>query len=524
MTPKARLLLALAALALGLLIAALLIEALAAYRWHRTLDNNPYYRAKVENGYLPQHDIRPLQPYTGTPDPAFRPQLEAQHQTAPPSPCTPANYNETTEERRQRYQHFLTLDEEHRACAATTHLETVLLLDADANLRKRYGQIPMLMLHYFHAYTMDDPRDALTRTARRTLQQTFHHRNTAPFLECPLEPDLEATLLPLDSQSECPGGALLFIRPRKNPVFFPPSDEALPPDTPWAVPFYRYKPNLRNHRGSFGKPINTNSLGFRNPEIARPKPPGTYRILCIGGSTTEEGQTDDTTYPAVLQRLLREYTRNDRIEVVNCGIVGAGTIHEVIAAADYLALEPDLVLFYEGVNEINGYIAAYGYMAASTLQRWARLSTFAKRTFPRALYPPDTTLDRYLDQYTFAQLGTVVSMLRARGAVIVFASADCPWSPCFTPDERDYFDWAVLGINPTCTTFTAWEHFLDRFNARLRQWCAEKGLAYLPLAENLAQGIEAYYDHCHLYDNAIALKTRILFEYLKDYVARQAAR
>ncbi|HOT49734.1 MAG TPA: hypothetical protein PLI07_02075 [Candidatus Hydrogenedentes bacterium] len=41
----------------------------------------------------------------------------------------------------------------------------------------------------------------------------------------------------------------------------------------------------------------TNSAGFRDDEIVLPKPPGIYRILCIGGSTTFERVRNDLTYP-----------------------------------------------------------------------------------------------------------------------------------------------------------------------------------------------------------------------------------
>jgi hypothetical protein len=45
-----------------------------------------------------------------------------------------------------------------------------------------------------------------------------------------------------------------------------------------------------------------NSFGFRSPEIEVPKPEGKFRIVCVGGSTTNAGRTNDTTYPALLEK------------------------------------------------------------------------------------------------------------------------------------------------------------------------------------------------------------------------------
>src|SRR5690349_13112377 len=45
---------------------------------------------------------------------------------------------------------------------------------------------------------------------------------------------------------------------------------------------FRMKPNLDLELGSYR--LHTNSLGFRGPEIAVPKPAGTFRIVVLGDS------------------------------------------------------------------------------------------------------------------------------------------------------------------------------------------------------------------------------------------------
>ena len=64
----------------------------------------------------------------------------------------------------------------------------------------------------------------------------------------------------------------------------------------------------------------TNSLGFRDEEISIPKPPGIYRIVCIGGSTTVEGPRNDLTYPKILQRLLQLLQHNRDEKSLTAGL------------------------------------------------------------------------------------------------------------------------------------------------------------------------------------------------------------
>src|SRR6202008_4755542 len=50
-----------------------------------------------------------------------------------------------------------------------------------------------------------------------------------------------------------------------------------------------------------------NSLGYRGPEIEIPNPPGVYRIVSLGGSTTYGSATKpEDAYPAQLQKILRD--------------------------------------------------------------------------------------------------------------------------------------------------------------------------------------------------------------------------
>ncbi|MGH7263548.1 MAG: hypothetical protein ACREMB_01680, partial [Candidatus Rokuibacteriota bacterium] len=63
---------------------------------------------------------------------------------------------------------------------------------------------------------------------------------------------------------------------------------------------YRQRPNSAFHYGN-GTTATSNAMGFRGPLVAVPKPPGTYRILLLGGSTTHGwGVGDEETIDAYM--------------------------------------------------------------------------------------------------------------------------------------------------------------------------------------------------------------------------------
>ena len=104
--------------------------------------------------------------------------------------------------------------------------------------------------------------------------------------------------------------------------------------------------------------VGINADGFRGEEFRRDKPPGVVRIMTLGASSTfGYHDRDDETYPHYLERLLNERlaTHPDRAsayEVLNFGIPHLASANIVaLFRAEGLAFAPDIVTFYEGVND-----------------------------------------------------------------------------------------------------------------------------------------------------------------------------
>lgn len=105
---------------------------------------------------------------------------------------------------------------------------------------------------------------------------------------------------------------------------------------------------MRPHQESFTQaaPVHTNALGFRDHEIATPKPPGTTRLIAIGDSLTfGAGVEAGSAWPKRLERALRTRRAATSIEVVNAGVEAYWTRQEVeLLRRRGLALDPDLVM------------------------------------------------------------------------------------------------------------------------------------------------------------------------------------
>lgn len=92
--------------------------------------------------------------------------------------------------------------------------------------------------------------------------------------------------------------------------------------------------------------------GYRGEDVAIPKPEGVMRIITLGGSTTYgHALTADEAYPARLQAILRADIASS-IEVINLGVPGYFSLDSLISLATRgIALQPDIVIVYDGVND-----------------------------------------------------------------------------------------------------------------------------------------------------------------------------
>jgi len=91
---------------------------------------------------------------------------------------------------------------------------------------------------------------------------------------------------------------------------------------------------------------------FRSGEATQKKPPGVFRILCVGGSSTwGKGVEDNETWPFLLEKKLIE--NGIDAQVINAGLPGYSSFQILILLREYLlSYDPDVVLMYAGFNDM----------------------------------------------------------------------------------------------------------------------------------------------------------------------------
>jgi len=103
--------------------------------------------------------------------------------------------------------------------------------------------------------------------------------------------------------------------------------------------------------------IETNSLGFRGPEITVPKPAGTLRVAFLGSSTTwcAEVSGNDKVWPYLVTMQLRRAYPHATIDYVNGGVPGYTVASSIANLRHRVApLQPDIIVIYDATNDLSG--------------------------------------------------------------------------------------------------------------------------------------------------------------------------
>ncbi|HNR35697.1 MAG TPA: GDSL-type esterase/lipase family protein [Candidatus Hydrogenedentes bacterium] len=294
----------------------------------------------------------------------------------------------------------------------------------------------------------------------------------------------------------------------------------LPESSPWEIPFFRYKKHLRDaYTGMGTHHVNTNNFGYRGADIVVPKPAGVLRIVCIGGSTTEEGE-ENATYPKLLEDRLRASFPGKAIEVVNCGVSGMTTVRHLLKLAEYLRFEPDLLVVYEGVNDICHELLVYWRYNQTKWQRLMGYSPFAGTFLNRWLFPSDESICRDLSALTVANMDAIRRAAGQAGVRTVVCGIASPDWPSLSRAEREYLDYRMRGFCAGKGRMTAktYRHIVTLLNSALKDFCRRKKLLYIPIEEYITGGLYYFSDNCHLRPNGIAQKADIIADALCPYI------
>jgi lysophospholipase L1-like esterase len=262
----------------------------------------------------------------------------------------------------------------------------------------------------------------------------------------------------------------------------------------WHVRWQEYEPgaHLDVVAGGVRFVVQMNSEGYRTHEFAVPKPDGLVRVVCIGGSTTVAGRTNDETYPALLEEKLRRRFPGLRVEVLNLGVSSVTTEYWLQRLGRVLAYEPDVIIQYQGINDIS-WRHLPRYAEAHPRRGRAYRSLLVQRLFPF----PAEELDPYLEE-TFETLGTTAGICRERGIAYLGATFAAPDPEQTRGEFRRHLDYnAEYWMRKfPMHSYATWAGIVERYNRLFEDFAWRSHMAYVPLHETLHDpGL--FIDVCH---------------------------
>jgi lysophospholipase L1-like esterase len=270
----------------------------------------------------------------------------------------------------------------------------------------------------------------------------------------------------------------------------------------------------------------TNAQGFRSKEVALPKPGGRFRIVCVGGSTTVEGPRNDLTYPAMLEQLLQAQFGAEAVDVVNCGVDALDSRSELQRLPEFVALDPDLVIYYTFANDL--YLVydvlyleeekAQAGLLADARDR-LRASMFLSHTFPSMFLPDRDRLRRHIETATLSNLKAASERLKGLGIAMAVSSVAIPSFDELDRIEAYTFDARYGSVNWRQYDIPFAERMFDTYNVAAREFCEREGAVYIPVAEEVQGGIAMFNDLVHLTIPGIRRKAEVMADAVAPLIA-----
>lgn len=239
--------------------------------------------------------------------------------------------------------------------------------------------------------------------------------------------------------------------------------------------------------------VEMNSEGYRTHEFAVPKPAGMVRIVCIGGSTTVAGRTNDETYPALLERKLRARFPGLSLEVLNLGVSSATTEYWYARLPRVFGYQPDVIVQYPGVNDISWRSLPHFASAHPGRGRFYQ-SLLVQRLFPF----PVEELDPFLEE-TFITLGETDRACRERAVACLVGSFAAPDPERTTGEFRKHLDFnAEFWMRRfPLHSYATWSGIVRRYNKLFVRFVSRYHVPHALVHERLSDPA-VFIDVCHL--------------------------
>jgi len=319
-------------------------------------------------------------------------------------------------------------------------------------------------------------------------------------------------------------------------------------------------PRFRFLRGvTYPSALRTNAFGWRGPDIALNKRPGSIRIAFIGASTTVGPHHEPYSYPELIQFLLNRWgqLRHPQLtfEVINAGREGVNSSSiQAIVRQEVLPVDPDLVVYYEGSNQywpadfIRARLPARSQTSAPQPSAFGQYSAIARRMetvlrravalgveapkpaisveWPKDLDERDPNLSHpqlpiNLPQI-LADLETIRHSLDDEGARLALTSFVWLVHPGLILDPvRDAYLFDYLNVKYWPYSYAHMRRYIDFQNQVFRKYAATHGVDFIDLAGEYPPDPRLFSDGVHMMGVGIPLQAWIVFNHLVSTMERR---
>ncbi len=338
----------------------------------------------------------------------------------------------------------------------------------------------------------------------------------------------------------------------KDPLFYKPGAKMVFNFAQWELP--GISPRVT---------FSVNALGLRGPLPSSDQ--DLYRIIAMGGSTTECGALDDTeTWPYLLMQQLNRMQKGRAVWVGNAGVSGLTTVDHLWCLRERPILrKADLLVFLIGINDLEAALEFGGASTQHVLEFKARsfldhappgrspIGGFFRRTWLFAATrsaimnvkgrlkarQENASMPRPIDQARLRAAGPILPIpdlrvclkeyaqrvhslgneCRTRNLRCAFLTQPAMWRPDL-PREDQRLLWfgrvgnkgRVFGYAPVPELAQA----MDAYNQTLLTVCGHDRLECYDLASSIPRDTTAFYDDVHFNVGGARMVADFLAEHL----------
>lgn len=297
---------------------------------------------------------------------------------------------------------------------------------------------------------------------------------------------------------------------------------------------YTLRPNTAiNGPSSYSeqsKKFSINSLGFRGQNCTIRKPDNTYRIFCLGESSTfcVTSSDDEHTWPYLLEKLLTKEDPQDTIEVINAGVPGWTTYESMInLAIRILDYDPDMIIVYHGANDVaycHRATETFNYSDKPPISPYSKLfdnsaayillmtgGKFGSNKAPKKKLPD--TFKPYGPRAFRRNLQNIISIGKAHNVQVILST-----QATLIQENPRGTDWeevsagnlAWFGLNQKALV-----RAYKEINSTIKELSTKNHVAFVDNGEKVPHTFEYLIDYAHLTDKGSEEVARNFFEAIK---------